>query len=130
MRAGLPIRALLLTVALGLCLPGCGTCNLPPQLASISPTNVIAGSGQFVLTLYGNHFVRGALVSFNGVVFPTTFVNSRQLSVLIPVSEVASSGTIVVFVFNPPGSTTSVFGFNGTIGCGGDSNALLFTVKP
>lgn len=130
MAAHLPIRTSLLTaVLLGLFVFGCGTCNLPPQLTSISPTSVIAGSGQVILALYGNHFVRGALVSFNGVFFPTTFVNSGQLSVLIPASEVASPGTVAVFVFNPPGSTTSVFGFNNINGCGGPSNAVLFTVK-
>lgn len=125
----LSIRALLPTAILGLCFLSCGTCNLPPQLTSISPTSVTAGSGQFTLTVNGNHFVPGASVVFNGVYFAANFVNSSQLTVLVPANAVASPASFLVSVLNPPGSTSSVFGFTASNGCGGLSNSLPFTVK-
>ena len=126
----LSVRISLLTAILGVCLAGCGTCNLPPQLTSISPTSVIAGSGQFTLTVNGNHFVPGASVVFNSVYFAANFVNSSQLTILVPANAVAAPASFPVSVLNPPGSTSSVFGFTGGNGCGGLSASVSFTVKP
>jgi hypothetical protein len=130
MRASLSIRLALLVIAVEFSFLSCGTCNVRPVVTSIHPDTVTAGSGQFVLTVDGSDFVPGAMVNWNGSFRRTTFVNSQQLTAVITASDVAAAGTVVAFVFNPPGSTTYVFGFMGNNGCGGDSNAVLFTIAP
>lgn len=130
MRANLPIRLAFLLIAVGFSGLSCGTCNLRPVVSSIHPDTVTAGSAQFVLTVDGHDFVPGAMVSWNGSFRPTTFVNNQQLTAIITASDVAAAGTVVVFVFNPPGATTTVFGFMRNNGCGGDSNPVLFTIAP
>jgi hypothetical protein len=68
------------------------------------------------------------VVSWNGLSLPTRFVNSGRLTAQVPGSAITKAGTVVVFVFNPPGGTTFVFGFTANNGCGGGSQAVSFTV--
>jgi hypothetical protein len=93
------------------------TVSTPGTLTSISPTSVAAGSPAFTLTLFGSGFNSGAVVSFGGLNIPSTFVNSGELSALIPASAVASSQTINV---SAAGSNTLPFVVgapNLTVGC-------------
>ena len=113
----------------------CGTCPPFPSITSISPTSATAGGGQFLLTLNGHDFRRDALVSWNGSFRVTTLVSSRQLVAVITAADIALSGTVLVFVFNPPeGGTTFVSGAIGvmsTTSCRGKtSNAFSFTINP
>ena len=88
-----------------------------PVLTTISPASVVAGSGNFILTVQGSNFNTSSSVRFNGMARATTFVSPTQLTALIPASDVAISGSHLVYVVNPtPG--------------GGTSNWLLFTVSP
>src|SRR5713101_3775485 len=82
--------------------------NPVPTLTSISPSTTLAGGPAFTLTLNGTNFVSGSVVQVNGSSRSTTFVSSTQLSAAIPVSDIASAGTLSITVVNPaPGGGTS-----------------------
>jgi hypothetical protein len=117
----------LLAVVLG---ASCGTCNVRPLVVSISPAQSNTRSSQLVLVVNGDNFLPGSKVSWNGFFVPTTFVSSHELTAEIPGSDLASPGTVVVFVFNPEGSSTFVFGFFSNNGCGGNSNGVTFALTP
>ncbi len=112
---------------------GCGSCTLQPVMTSISPSSANAGGPQFVLTVNGSDFVRGAQVNWNGAARVTSFVNSRQLMASISASDIAQPGTVLVSVFNPPDNITNISGGIGRsmIVCRGKfSTAVSFTILP
>jgi hypothetical protein len=82
--------------------------NPAPSLASISPTSVGAGGGNFTLTVNGSNFVSGSVVQVNGASRTTTFVSSTQLTATVVAGDIASPGTISITVVNTaPGGGTS-----------------------
>jgi subtilisin family serine protease len=87
----------------------------PPQITSISPSTVPAGSFGFVLTINGSNFFPGSDVVWNGTGGQSTFVNSNQLNFAVPGYLVANPGTVPVQVQN----TASTF-----------SNTVTFTITP
>ena len=90
--------------------------NPLPTTTSISPASKNVGDGQFTLTVNGTNFVAASVVRFNGISKTTTFVNSTQLTAVIPASDLTATGNFNITVFNPtPG--------------GGTSNAQTFTVN-
>jgi len=89
--------------------------NPIPNILSINPTNKIAGSSGFPLTVNGTNFNSSSVVRFNGSNRVTTYVNSTQLTASILSSDLLTAGSYPVTVFNPaPG--------------GGTSNASIFTI--
>ncbi|MDQ3060367.1 MAG: IPT/TIG domain-containing protein [Pseudomonadota bacterium] len=85
-----------------------GGSNPVPVLASLAPSNAVAGGPGFTLSVNGSNFVSGASVRWNGAARPTTFVSATQLTAAIPASDIAAAGTAQVSVFNPaPGGGTS-----------------------
>jgi len=93
------------------------TVNNPlPALSAMSPTNVIAGSSGFTLTLNGSNFVASSAVRVNGVDRPTTFVSGTRLTAAIPASDLATAKLLSITVASPgPG--------------GGVTSALTFAVN-
>lgn len=71
-----------------------------PVIAGISPAVVGVGSGAFTLTVNGFNFENGAKVRWNGVDRTTTFETVKQLTAMIPASDVANSGTAAITVNN------------------------------
>ena len=93
-----------------------GAGNPVPVTSGISPNAATAGDPGFTLTVDGTGFVAGSVVRWNGADRTTTFISSTQLQAAIPATDIASSGTATVTVFNPaPG--------------GGLSNAQGFTIN-
>jgi PKD repeat protein len=91
--------------------------NPIPSLSSIDPSSIIAGSPDFTLTLNGDNFVNGSIVSFKNQQFSSTYISKTQISATIPSSAITTLGNYPVKVINPaPG--------------GGESNSLTFVVKP
>ena len=124
-----------LTIALALGGLSCGTCNPRPFISSIAPNSTVAGGNQFLLSVNGGNFRRDSVVSWNGSFRVTSFLSSHQLAAAITAADIATPGSVLVSVFNPPsGNTTSVSGAIGNtfvMGCiGKDSNAVAFTISP
>jgi len=84
--------------------------NASPILAQIAPAVVEAGSSDFVLTLTGQGFYSGSKILLNGIEHNTTFKWSREISVNVLASDVASAGVIRVSVTNtsPGGGVSKV----------------------
>ncbi len=82
--------------------------NPTPTITGIDPAQVLAGGGNFVLTVTGAGFVPGSIVRVNGADRITSFVNANQLTAAIPGSDIAAGGTASISVFNgSPGGGTS-----------------------
>lgn len=69
----------------------------------ISPTSAKAAGDAFTLTVNGpsggGNFQMGDVVTWNGTVLATTFVNSGQLTASVPANDIASIGSASVAVF-------------------------------
>ena len=78
---------------------------------------MVAGSGNFTLTVYGTNFVGSSEVHWNGALRPTAYTSPTQLTAEIPAADIASEGSAGITVVNPPPN-------------GGTSNALTFTIIP
>jgi hypothetical protein len=72
-----------------------------PQLTSINPATVTAGSTGFTLAVAGNNFANNAVVLVNGNARPTTYVSAIQLRATIPSSDLTAVGQLNVSVSNP-----------------------------
>jgi YVTN family beta-propeller protein len=90
-----------------------------PTISTISPSTATAGDGTFTLTISGTNFVAASTVSFGGSAPVTTFVNSMQLTAVIPAASIASTGTMGVTVINPaPGGPSNLVDFTVTSAAG------------
>ena len=80
------------------------------------PTAINPGGSSFTLTVNGTGFVSGSVVQWNGTPLATIFVTASQLTAVVPASDIATAGTVLVTVVNPsPG--------------GGVSNAQYLTIS-
>lgn len=84
-------------------------------LAALSPASVTAAGPPFTLTVTGTRFTSQSVLMWNGTQVPTTFFSSTQLTAQISASEIATAGTVPVFVSDPQA---------------GNSNTVSFTVQP
>jgi YVTN family beta-propeller protein len=113
-------RLAILGIVTVVLLAGCGSGmsqhpQVTPTISTISPNTAMVGDGTFTLTINGTNFVAASTVNFGGSAPVTTFVNSMQLTAVIPAASIASSGILAVTVTNP-------------VTAGGTSNARNFTV--
>jgi hypothetical protein len=82
--------------------------NPVPSITNLNPSSATAGSPTFSLTVNGANFVSNSAVYWNGAALSTTFINSTQLTAIVPSSTLTSAGTVSVTVFNPtPGGGPS-----------------------
>jgi hypothetical protein len=101
---------LLAVAAVGM---GCGyskpkTTTTMPAIAQLNPASVTAGTAQFQLEVDGTNFASNAVVNFNGVALPTTFVSATKVEAAIPASAIAASGSVPVTVTDP--ATSGIYG--------------------
>lgn len=107
--------------------------NPVPTLASVTPINAVAGSADLVLTIAGSDFLPssdpsgGSKVRWNAAVqteLQTTAITATSITATVPAALLATAGTAVVTVFNPPAPAGS-----GNPGGGGTSpNGQTFTI--
>ncbi len=82
--------------------------NPDPDISSLNPATVEAGSPAFTLVITGTDFVSGAKVLWNGQARTTTFVSSTRLTTQISAADVETARSVGVAVLNPvPGGGTS-----------------------
>ena len=70
----------------------------PVLLASLSPANVYARTGDFTLELSGDKFNSQLRVTIDNNELPTRYINPQQLSAVVPASVIASAGSRQVMV--------------------------------
>jgi len=97
-----------------------------PILNSISPLLKMAGDPQFTLTLNGSNFYSSSTAQFAGVSLSTTYINSGQLTAIIPASNIVFAGTFNITVYNPTpgGGTSNTVGFISNSGGGGGGGGV------
>ncbi len=84
------------------------TGNTTASATSLYPSNIVAGSSAFTLTVRGTNFVPGATVQFGtGNSKATTFVSSKILTASILPGDVNAATTVGVTVTNPGVSASS-----------------------
>lgn len=96
-----------------------------PKISGLVPDNANAGSA-VNLTVNGSSFNTNAVVNWNGVAQPTTYMNGSQLTAAIAATTDGMAGTFAITVTNPgtPGSPQYGGGTSAET-----SNPMNFTVK-
>jgi hypothetical protein len=89
--------------------------NPLPTTTGIDPSSKTAGDPGFTLTVDGTNFVASSTVRWNGADRASIYVSATQLTATILASDITTTGTFNVTVFNPAPE-------------GGESNAQTFTV--
>jgi hypothetical protein len=77
------------------------------NLTASSATTITHGSGNTMLTLTGSNFLPGVAVTWNGSYRTTTIVDATHVTVAIPVSDLAQTGTGTVVATNPGASASN-----------------------
>jgi len=87
--------------------------NQVPTLTSMSPNSAVAGGPAFTLTVNGANFPntsKSAInVTWNGTALQTSYINSGQLTAIVPASLIASPGTASVTINSQPQPTPLTF---------------------
>jgi hypothetical protein len=81
--------------------------NSAASLISSSSGSIAHGSGNTVLTLMGSNFAPGVAVTWNGSYRTTTIVDATHVTVAIPASDLANSGTASLVATNPGGPASN-----------------------
>jgi phospholipase C len=85
---------------------------IPLLSQAFSPASVSPGSGNTNVTVRGTNFVGTSKVNWNGSPLATTFVSGRQLTAIVPSSNLAAPGTGRITVTTPvPGGGVSNLGY-------------------
>jgi len=111
-------------LAVSALLVGCGSdgtapekTNPTPGIASISPTEVEAGSGPVILTVQGSDFVASSVVRLDGVDRPTSLVSRAEIRATLEAGDIETPRVAQVLVVNPPPG-------------GGTSNPAELLIRP
>jgi PKD repeat protein len=81
------------------------------QITALKPAVVTAGSPGFLLRVFGNNFLPGSVVWWNGADRVTEFVSATQVNVAITSLDLATPGTMSITVFSPDGSLSHAMPF-------------------
>ena len=93
--------------------------NPPPVPDSIVPTNIVAGSPDLSVMIFGINFLPTTVIKFNGTILPTTFFDNQQcgggplsnasycaaLQVVVPAAMLTTPGDANIIAVN--GTSTS-----------------------
>jgi len=82
-----------------------------PEITSLDPDSISAGSNKFKLTVNGENFVPGAKILWNGGERKTVFLSSTQVRAWILATDVAKAGIFTVTVQNPDGTFSDGYTF-------------------
>jgi hypothetical protein len=97
--------------------------NTGAIISTLSPSNIVAGSTSFTLTVSGQGFVTQTYIAWNGTRLATTDIDDSSgdvlaVSAVVPASLVATAGSATIITHNP---------FSGA-GNNGLSNPLNFII--
>jgi uncharacterized repeat protein (TIGR01451 family) len=88
-------------------LPAEATSNPAPSLTSTDHGTITAGSGNVIVTVTGSGFLPGATVLWNGSARTTTYVDTSQVTVAIPATDVKAAGSVTLSSENPGSSASN-----------------------
>jgi hypothetical protein len=71
------------------------------SLSSSSSSTLTHGSGNTTLTLTGTNFQPGVAVTWNGSYRTTTILDSTHVTVAVPASDIAATGSATIIATNP-----------------------------
>ncbi len=99
---------------------GCGGSSISNNpsvysLHTISPSQVIAGAGDFSMTVVGTNFSNTTKVSFGGTILSPSAVSPTQLTVLVPAFTTEKAGTVNVTVTGTAESNPLQFTINNPV---------------
>ena len=72
-----------------------------PTLSSIAPNSAPVGSSSLTLSLSGSNFVADSVANFNGSPLATTFVDTNDLTAVLPAADLLNAGVFPVTVSDP-----------------------------
>jgi hypothetical protein len=72
-----------------------------PSLTGISPSSANLGASNAAITVNGQGFINGAVVSWNATPLSTSWVSLNQLTAVVPASLLSNSGTATITVADP-----------------------------
>ena len=96
----------------------------PNVMNPLVPNTATAGSAGFTLTVNGTGFVSGSVIYWNSTAHTTQFMTNSQLTTPVSAAEIATAGSVPVYVKNPGG--TGIYNTQP----GQSSNTVTFTVAP
>jgi hypothetical protein len=79
----------------------------PIELASVSPPNVFARTGEFKLEVSGDKFTPASHIFIDDVEMPTRYISPQQLSANVPAQLIGNPGTRQIVVRTPDGQLYS-----------------------
>jgi IPT/TIG domain len=122
------LAVIAITVACGYSSKNYGAAAVP-AISQLSPGSTTAGGNAFTLTVTGSNFAAQAVVNWNGVAQTsnTAYISANQLTVAVPASMIAASGTIQITVTNPATSGPGMYGAGGTMPA--TSGAMNFSIE-
>jgi hypothetical protein len=92
------------------------TAAVEPVIHHITPSSVKVGGKAFVITVTGEHFLKGNRVQWKGLARETTFVSSTTLKAKVLAIDISKAGRYVVSVYRPGRDAAT-------------SNGVAFTVR-
>lgn len=72
-----------------------------PSITSITPSTIVAGSGDTDIEIAGTNYLETSLVRIAGTVRPTTYISATRLKVRIPSVDLSTWGNRAIVVENP-----------------------------
>ncbi|HET9098760.1 MAG TPA: IPT/TIG domain-containing protein, partial [Acidobacteriaceae bacterium] len=88
---------------------GCGSDFSGYKLDSLTPSEITAGNGDFVLLLSGANFKSDTTVLFGTLQLNAKLINHNSLQIVVPSSAVANAGIVDVAVTGSPTSSPLKF---------------------
>lgn len=98
-----------------------------PTISALNPNDATAGGSGFTLTVNGANFNSNAQVNWNGAAQTTAYVSGNQLTVSVPASLIADSGSVSVTVTNPGNPGSGIYGTGATQA--ETSSAMTFVIN-
>lgn len=85
--------------------------NPLPTISGVSPSHIIAGSGDTTVTVTGSGILSSTTLLLNGAAHAGTVVSGTQMTFVLTAAELANANTLAISLSNPqPGGGTSVAG--------------------
>ena len=82
--------------------------NIAPAITAISPSSILSGSTDTVVTVTGSGFSSGSVVQLGGTALATTYTSAIGLVATVPAAQLTTLGWSALTVANPtPGGGTS-----------------------